>query len=365
MDRAFWKDRTVLITGCTGFLGSWLTLRLIDVGASVIGLVRDRVPVSNFFRSGLHNRITVVYGSVTDQQTLERTINEYGVDTCFHLAAQAIVGTANRSPLSTFETNIAGAWTVLEAVRRSSTVKRMVVASSDKAYGSYPESSLPYTEDYALRGEFPYDVSKSCCDLIAQCYAKTYFGNAESGAGTRLGITRCGNLIGGGDLNFGRIVPDTIWALIHDKSPEIRSHGKHVRDFLYVLDAVGSYLLLAERLDHEDLHGEAFNFGLECPLTVLELVEKIVDLSGKSGVKPCLMGDAPAPGEILAQHLSSLKARSRLDWEPVYSLDQALADALEWYRFWDKLADRSGEDLYVFNLQLLRRFEDQAARQPG
>lgn len=368
MDKEFWKDRPVLVTGCTGFLGTWMTLRLVDAGASVVGLVRDRVAESNFFRSGLDERIVVVPGSVTDAMTVERVLNEYSIDTCFHLAAQAIVGVANRSPISSFESNIQGTWVLLEAVRNSTTVQRVVVASSDKAYGTYPEDALPYHEEYALRGEFPYDVSKACSDLIAQSYYNTYFRQCQprsdfvgrNDVGVALGITRCGNLFGGGDLNFGRIVPDTIWSLLGNDVPTIRSHGKHIRDFLYVLDAVDAYLLLAEHLREDGINGEAFNFALETPMSVLEIVKRISDVMHADPVQPIVRGTEPAAGEILSQYLSAQKARERLAWSPRYTLDQGLCDTVDWFRFWrdTDLSCQSASSLFELNIQLIRRFEE-------
>ncbi|MCS6860887.1 MAG: GDP-mannose 4,6-dehydratase, partial [Abditibacteriales bacterium] len=234
---SFWHSRSVLITGASGFVGSWLTLWLVEAGAHVVALVRDWVPQSNFARARLDERVTVVRGGVTDLDTVQRALNEYSVDTVFHLAAQAIVTTAQRSPLSTFDTNIRGTWNVLEAARLCPSVQRLVVASSDKAYGTYPEDQLPYREEYPLRGTAPYEVSKSCADLLTQSYFHTYFRPAGR---PFVGITRCANIFGGGDLNLGRIVPDTAWALVNDRDPIIRSHGQHVRDFLYVLDAVNA-----------------------------------------------------------------------------------------------------------------------------
>lgn len=351
MDHSFWKDRSVLITGCTGFVGTWLSLRLTRVGARVVGLIRDWVPESNFAKSSLRDSLTRVDGSVTDYDTVLRALNEHEVDTCFHLAAQAIVGVANRSPLSTFETNIRGTWTVLEAVRNAHTVSSVIVASSDKAYGTHPESALPYREDHALQGRHPYDVSKSCADLLAQTYWNTYFLREGRPA---LGITRCGNLYGGGDLNFGRIIPDTLWALVHDRDPEIRSHGLHVRDFLYVLDAVEAYVTLAERLGEPGVSGEAFNFGSGEPVTVAAVVAKCLVVAGKAERKAVVHGTAPAPGEILAQYLDCSKAKARLGWAPRLSLERGLADSLRWYEAWA----RKPESIDEVNLELLGSFDE-------
>src|SRR3984885_5988475 len=236
--RTFWRDRSVLVTGCTGLLGSWLTSKLVEHEALVVGLIRDWVPESELFRSGVSSEIRVVRGDVQDQATLERLLGEYEVDTVFHLAAQTIVGIANRNPVSTFESNIQGTWNVLEACRRSPSVKSIVVASSDKAYGD--QETLPYSEDTPLEGRHPYDVSKSCADLIAQAYGKTY--------ALPVAITRCGNFYGGGDLNWNRIVPGTIRSVLRGERPVIRSDGKFIRDYFYVEDGAAAYLLLAEKL---------------------------------------------------------------------------------------------------------------------
>jgi CDP-glucose 4,6-dehydratase len=348
--RTFWHSRPVLITGATGFLGSWLTLWLVEAGAQVVALVRDWSPQSNFARSRLDKRVTVARGSVTDFEAVQRVLNEYSVDTMFHLAAQAIVGTAHRSPLSTFETNVKGTWNVLEAARQMPSVQRLIVASSDKAYGTYPEDQLPYREDYPLRGSAPYEVSKSCADWLAQSYFQTYFRWAGR---PFVGVTRCANIFGGGDLNFGRIVPDVAWALVNDRDPVIRSHGQHVRDFLYVRDAVNACVTLAEKLG--EVSGEAFNFGLEHPLTVLQLTQMMVQLSGKAERKPIVQGTAPAEGEILAQWVSCAKARERLGWRPSATLEEGLTDTLLWYEKWRDIKDDRKADIAELNRSLLRR----------
>ena len=237
----FWSDRPVFVTGCTGLLGSWLTIALIEAGARVVGLIRDEVPFSELLRAGYADRMSVVRGDVTDFALLERSLNEYEIDTVFHLAAQTIVTTANRAPLSTFETNVRGTWMILEAVRQSSRVTRVVVASSDKAYGD--QETLPCSEDAPLRGRYPYDVSKVCADVIARSFATTF--------GLPVAVTRCANLFGGGDLNWSRIVPGTIHSLLRSEPVVIRSDGKPLRDYLYVKDGVNAYLTVAEKMDDE------------------------------------------------------------------------------------------------------------------
>ncbi|HCW51756.1 MAG TPA: sugar dehydratase [Clostridiales bacterium] len=317
----FWSGRPVLVTGGTGFVGSWLVKELVDRGADVVCLVRDHVPRCWLLLSGYLERVTSVRGDVEDYRTLERVLNEYEVETVFHLAAQTIVGTANRSPLATFEANIRGTYNLLEAVRvHSRTVRRVIVASTDKAYGRHEE--LPYTEDMPLRGSYPYDVSKSCADLITQAYARTYDLPAA--------LVRCGNIYGGGDLNFNRLVPGTIRSLTLGRRPVIRSDGTHTRDYLYVLDAVRGYLLLAEALSEPGVRGEAFNFGTETPVTVLEMVRLLRALMGRLDLEPVVQGAASA--EIDRQYLSAEKARRFLGWSPGYSLEEGLGETVAWYR---------------------------------
>jgi len=316
----FWDDRNVFVTGCTGILGSWMTRELVQRGANVVGLVRDRVPHSLLLQTPEWQRVTAVHGAVEDLGVIERALNEYEIETVLHLAAQTIVGTANRGPLSTFTSNIQGTWVVLEAARRTRTVKRIVVASSDKAYGEH--ARLPYDESFALQGRHPYDVSKSCADLITQCYHTTY--------ATPVTITRCGNLYGGGDLNWNRIVPGTIKSILRGERPVIRSDGTFVRDYFYVLDAVYAYLALAERMDDPALAGQAFNFSNEIQITVLDLVERIRALMDAGDLPPVVLNEARA--EIPHQYLSAAKARQVLAWHPVFDLDRGLRETIAWYR---------------------------------
>jgi CDP-glucose 4,6-dehydratase len=320
MTAPFWQDRPTFVTGATGLLGSSLVRRLMEAGADVVCLVRDWVPQSDFVRSGLIERVKVVRGDVRDQALLERVLGEYEIDAVFHLAAQTIVSIANRNPVSTLETNIAGTWTLLEASRRSPSVKAIILASSDKAYGDHEK--LPYNETAALQGRHPYDVSKSCADLIAQAYAVTYK--------TPVAITRCGNFYGGGDLNWNRIVPGTIRSVLRSQRPVIRSDGKYIRDYFYIEDGAAAYMLLAERLGASpELRGEAFNFSNEVQVTVLDLVKRILKLMG-SGLEPEIRNEAT--NEILHQYLSAEKARRVLGWKPLFTLDDGLQATIEWYR---------------------------------
>lgn len=316
----FWDGRNVFVTGATGLLGSWLVEELLARGATVTCLVRDWVPGSKLVRDGLLERVNVVRGDLEDLPVLVRALNEYEIDTVFHLGAQTIVGVSSRSPISTFQANIAGTWNLLEACRLCpKLVERVIVASSDKAYGAHPV--LPYTEDLPLQGRFPYDASKACAERIAHCYFHTY--------GVPLAVTRCGNLFGGGDLNFNRLVPGTIRSALRGEPPVIRSDGQFVRDYFYVRDAVGAYLLLAESLPRQELLGEAFNFGNERPLAVVEMVRLILELCGKTSLTPKILNEATH--EIPHQSLDCSKARRLLGWTPRFTLEDGLRETIEWY----------------------------------
>ena len=319
-DKTFWQDRSTLVTGGTGLLGGWLIKRLLDGGADITCLVRDWVPNSELVKSSIIEHVNVVRGDIYDQALLERTLGEYEIEIVFHLAAQTIVGIANRNPLSTFQSNIGGTWALLEACRRSPRVKSVVIASSDKAYGQ--QEKLPYTESTPLQGKHPYDVSKSCADLIAQSYYSTYK--------LPVGITRCGNFYGGGDLNWNRIVPGTIRSILRGQRPVIRSDGQYVRDYFYIEDGAAAYMLLAEHLANSPaLHGEAFNFSNETPASVLDIVERIIKLMNSS-LEPVILNEAS--NEIREQYLNSSKARQMLDWRPLFTLDEGLKRTIAWYR---------------------------------
>lgn len=316
----FWRGRSVFVTGATGFLGGVLVRQLTQLGADVTCLVRDFVPDCEYSQSGLMAQTRVVRGDLCDGETLRRAINENDVTAVFHLAAQALVGAANRDPLSTFESNVRGTWQLLEACRNAKTVRAIAVASSDKAYGA--SDTLPYTEATPLLGRHPYDVSKSCADLISQSYAQTF--------GLPVAIARCGNLFGGGDLNWSRIIPGTMRSALRGETPMIRSDGNFVRDYLYVEDAAQCYLLLAEKLEVQpELAGEAFNFSLEQPLAVTEVVHRILRVLA-SDLQPEVRGEASH--EIREQYLSAQKARRVLGWQPMTSFDDALQKTAEWYK---------------------------------
>lgn len=317
---SFWIDRPVLVTGATGLVGSWLVKSLLSVNANIICLVRDWIPQSELVQSNILETVNVVRGDVRDQALLERILGEFEVDTVIHLAAQTIVTIANRNPVSTFESNIAGTWRLLEACRLSPAVKQIVIASSDKAYGD--QIILPYDEKTPLQGQHPYDVSKSCADLLSQSYAKTF--------NLPVAITRCGNFYGGGDLNWNRIIPGTIRSVIRNQKPIIRSDGNFIRDYFYVEDGAAAYMTLAEKMyENPEIQGEAFNFSNELQISVIELVEKILTLMGSS-LRPIILNEAT--DEIRNQYLSAEKARTILNWKPLFTFDEGLQRTIQWYR---------------------------------
>jgi CDP-glucose 4,6-dehydratase len=320
LNPSFWQDRPTLVTGATGLVGGWVVRRLLELRADVVCLVRDWVPQSELVAGGMLQQTKVVRGDVLDQAMLERVLGEYEVDTVIHLAAQTIVGIANRNPVSTFESNIAGTWRLLEACRRSPLTRQVVMASSDKAYGE--QETLPYREDALLQGRHPYDASKASADLIAQSYAVTY--------SLPVAITRCGNFYGGGDLNWNRIVPGTIRSVLRGQRPVIRSDGTMVRDYFYVEDGAEAYLLLAERMAADrELRGEAFNFSNESPIAVHDIVARILTVMD-SHLEPEVRNEAQH--EIKAQFLDANKARRVLGWTPRFSLDDGLRRTVDWYR---------------------------------
>ena len=320
VNKKFWLDRPVLVTGGTGLLGSWLVGRLAGVGADITCLVRDWVPQSELIKSGLFSQVKVVRGDVRDIRVLDRILSEYEIDTVFHLAAQTIVTIANRNPLLTLESNIAGTWNLLEACRRNTRVKQIIVASSDKAYGD--QEDLPYDENTPLQGQHPYDVSKSCADLVSHMYAKSFE--------LPVCVTRCGNFYGGGDLNWNRIIPGTVRSVLRGQAPIIRSDGKFIRDYFYVEDGANAYMVLAQLMaEKPELKGEAFNFSNELQVSVLDLVEKILKLM-KSDLQPVILNEAS--NEIRHQYLSAAKARKKLNWKPLFTLDEGLDKTIKWYQ---------------------------------
>ena len=313
-----WKERNIFITGADGFIGSWLARSLVEKGANVTLILRDMKKESGIDLQHIREDVTLVQGDICDYQTVLRILNEYAIDTCFHLAAQALVQIANASPLSTFESNIKGTYTILEACRTTA-VNRIVVASSDKAYGS---QKTPYTEDSPLLGTFPYDASKVCADVLARSYALSY--------GMPIAVTRNANTYGGGDLNFSRIIPDAIRCVLQSKEFIIRSDGSPERDYLYVADAVSGYLCLAENVHRKDVQCQAFNFGTQKPVRVIDVFKKISELCGRKEAKLKILGTAT--NEIDRQYLSIEKARKALGWEPRHTLEQGLKETIAWYK---------------------------------
>lgn len=311
---------SVLVTGAQGFVGCWLAERLLDAGARVVVPRRDVEPDARFVAEGVERRCVVVPADVEDRPALVRVLNEHEVDAVFHLAAQTIVGTANRSPLSTFEANVRGTYTLLDACRELGGVERIVVASSDKAYGSHDE--LPYREDMPLQPSYPYDVSKACADMIARSFAATY--------GMPVAVTRLANVYGGGDLNWSRIVPDSCRALVRGEAPVIRSDGSPERDYIHVDDAVDAYLAVAGSFDRAELRGRAWNAGSGAPRSVLAMVERLVAAAG-ADAEPDVRGDGVPAGEIDRQYLDSTAIRDELGWEPAVALDDGLRRTYEWY----------------------------------
>ncbi|MBS3066059.1 GDP-mannose 4,6-dehydratase [Candidatus Pacearchaeota archaeon] len=316
----FWKDKNVFITGGAGFIGTWIIKELVDKGAEVYCLVKEMPKESNFTGLGLDKKVSLIYGDILDINSLKLFFEKYNIDSVFHLAAQPLVQLALKSPLETIETNVMGTLNVLEACRLNPRIKRILIASTDKAYGS--SEKLPYDETFPLRGEYPYDVSKSCVDLISHAYGKTY--------NMPVAITRCSNVYGGGDLNFDRIVPETIKHILFNENISIRSSGKFKREFFYVKDAAHAYVVLAEKIEELGLKGEAFNFGTDKPVVILDLVKNIIDISERKDVKIDILDIAKA--EIKDQYLSSEKARKILKWEPKYNLEEGLKETFNWYK---------------------------------
>lgn len=321
-DRGAWRGRRALVTGAGGFVGSWLAAALVEAGADVTVVLRDRAASNALGLHGVDDRVNTVYGSISDHDLMERALNEHEVDSVFHLAAQAIVGAANRAPVSTFDSNIRGTWTLLEACRMRSGVERVVVASSDKAYGAQPV--LPYTEDMALLALNPYDASKACTDILARTYHASF--------GLPVAVTRMANIYGGADLNLSRLVPGTILAALAGERPVIRSDGTPLRDYLFVEDAVEAFLALSNAVRRPDVAGRAFNFGTDTPTPVLELVRGLLAASGRSDLEPDVRGVAPLAGEIDQQYLDSSLAADVLDWRYSTSREDGIARTVAWYR---------------------------------
>lgn len=315
----FWKGKNVFVTGADGFIAGWIAKRFVDEGAVVTIIVRDYKSESSLDTLGFRHKVHIVHGDIIDTHLMQRILNEYAIEYVYHLAAQAIIGPANRNPLSTFESNIKGTWNILEAARNTNTIKGVIIAASDKVYGD--QEKLPYTEDQPLLGLYPYDASKVCADVLARSYFKTY--------NLPVAITRNANTYGGGDMNFNRIVPGTIKSVLDGEIPIIRSDGTLERDYMYIKDAVDGYLLIGENMDDPKVRGQAFNFGVGKPISVINLFNKIIKLSGKT-VKPKILNQAN--NEIKKQYLCVDKVKKTFDWEPKYDLDAGLKETIEWYK---------------------------------
>jgi CDP-glucose 4,6-dehydratase len=297
------------------------------------------VPDSLFFSEGLNNKVNIIIGDLQDFNTIQRALNEFEIETVFHLGAQAIVGIANRSPISTFKSNIEGTWNLLEACRLSPWVKKIVIASSDKAYGA--QEKLPYTEEAPLQGRHPYDVSKSCADLLAQAYSHTYK--------LPVCVTRCGNFFGGGDLHFNRIIPGTIKSILENKNPIIRSNGLFVRDYIYVKDVADAYITLAEQMEIKPkIIGECFNFSTDQPFNVIEIVNEIIKLMDTHALMPQILNRAT--NEIPAQHLCSQKAKKILNWQARYGVTNGLKETIDWYKNFFKAHNEKEKNIHNISL---------------
>lgn len=318
--KQFWHKRRVLITGGSGFIGSWLTLSLLEHGAEVVLLAKGNIKNSLLTAKVLKEVKAIVRADITDFSKTKKIFERCRVDTCFHLAGQPIVSIANESPLPTFESNIKGTWNILESARQTQ-VKRLIIASADKAYGD--QEKLPYTEDMPLSAAHPYGASKICAELLGRTYLNTY--------GLPVAIVRASNTYGGGDLNFTRIIPDAINSVLNNKNPIIRGDGTSLRDFVYIADIVNAYLTLAESLHKDNVKGEFFNFGSSRPVSILDLVKMIIGISGRKGLKPVVLGRAVPKNEISRQYLSNKKASRVLGWYPRYDLEKGLRLTINWY----------------------------------
>lgn len=327
MEDNFWKDKIILITGANGFLASHLSISLLEKGAKVIGIIKEKIPSSFLaleFKKKKYRNLKLIKGDIVDYSFIKKIFKVYKPHICFHTAAQAIVGRANKSPMPTFKTNIEGTWNILEVAREFSSLTKIIVASSDKAYGEHRK--LPYVETAALQALHPYDASKACTDILARTYTHTY--------NLTIAVTRCANTYGPGDLNFSRIIPDTVKSVIFNKNPIIRSDGTPLRDYVFIDDIVNAYLMLAKALylKKNKISGEAFNFGSGKPISVLGLVNLIIKISGVKNIKPQVLSKTKIKGEIDRQYLSIKKANKLLGWYPKYSLKEGLKKTLDWYR---------------------------------
>jgi len=322
-------NQTILVTGVNGFVASWLTKRLVDLGANVVGVLYEENPLSELFNSGYDKKIIIEKGDLKNIAFLEKIFKKYRFNYCFHLAAQTIVQTAREKPWETFENNIRGTYNLLEISRLYGELKGFIFTSSDKAYGE--QKKLPYREQQPLEGIFPYDVSKACGERLVLCYYHTY--------GLPIAISRCGNIYGGGDHNFSRLIPDTIRRLLCNQRPLVRSDGTPIRDYIYVEDVVEALISLATKISETGIQGEAFNFSGEKPYSVLEVVNKILEITNKSKLKPKILGKGTPEGEISKQYLDCKKAKMLLGFKPKTSLEKGLKKTINWYKDFFKKSD--------------------------
>ena len=317
MKKEFWDGRNVLVTGAGGFKGSHLVEELSKTDANIISLVRDFDPRSYFETEGLGKKSTVVIGDIKDPVKIADIMSRYDINSVFHLGAQPLVTTALRNPKETLESNIMGTVNVLEAARLYSNATEILVVSSDKAYG--PCDKLPYSETERLQGRAPYDVSKSCADLIAQMYAKVF--------DMPVTVSRCANVFGPGDLNLDRLVPGIMEAVIKGKALNIRSDGKMIREYIYVKDSVDGYMTLLENIDKT--RGEAFNIAGKEILSVIDAVNRVSSALGQQ-VSMNILNKAKA--EIGEQYLDGSKIKNLLGWEPETPFDDAVRQTYDWYK---------------------------------
>jgi CDP-glucose 4,6-dehydratase len=327
-----WTGTRVLFTGAQGFIGSWVAERLLDEGAQVIVLDRPAPELSRFRLHGLQDRCTAVAADLMDMGSLRAAIEQHEVQAVFHLAATAIVKSAATSPLGAYEVNVRGAWNLLEACRvANEPPRRVVIASTDKAYGLHEE--LPYREGHALQPRYPYDASKACADIIARSYAHTF--------DLPVAVTRLGNVFGGGDFNFSRLIPGAIRSLLAGEQPVIRSNGLMQRDFLYAEDAVAAYLAVAESLERPELWGRAWNASIGAPVRVLDVVEQLIEIAGASGGVD-IRGEGTPHGELGRQWLDCRVISEELGWGPRWDLRRGLQETFSWYeRELPRLRDRA------------------------
>jgi CDP-glucose 4,6-dehydratase len=327
----YWAGKNVFITGINGFIGGNLAKALLERGANVFGLLRNAKRDTLLFYEGLDETVTLVDGDVTDKDLLARVISEEQIHAVFHLAAQVEVGVGLANPYLTFETNIRGTYSLMEAIRHCpKSIESVIVASSDKAYGSYPREKMPYREDYPLRPEYPYDTSKACADMVARCYATEVYK-------LPVVVTRFSNIYGPGQLNFSALIPDAIRACLGYGSFVPRGNGQQVRDFIFVEDVVDLYLRIAERLaaNSAAIRGQVYNAGTNKPRSVRQVLEAVYRLTGQArafqGILEMMKGRETV-GEIDCQYMDFRKVGRDFGWAPRHTLEKGLTESIEWFK---------------------------------